>query len=243
MPVLSLIGLTLITVGNGCWVVTFWSLADALAGTAAAAGIAWINSVGNLGGQFGPHIIGRVRDANSGSGYCRFHGAGGLCAGRRAAPAGAAGRKPARHGIRGRARLAPLTGPLAFGRALGNLRRGIGGAPTLVEVHHKHGPLGNWREFAKELGIVVIGVLIALGGEQVVEAIHHRSEVQEVRELLKEEMAFNMATLKEAVDQTFPARMRRLDDLERWGNVLQSAHPLHLARVADVPFHQHLSAI
>ena len=104
-----------------------------------------------------------------------------------------------------------------------------------MEVHHKHGPLGNWREFAKEIGIVVIGVLIALGGEQVVEAIHHRSEVQEVRKSLKEEMAFNMATLKEAVDQ-IPCETRRLDDLERWANALQSAHPLHLARVADVPF-------
>jgi MFS family permease len=67
-PVLSLVGLTLITVGNGCWVVTFWSLPTSLlAGTAAAAGIARINSVGNLGGQFGPDIIGRVRDANGGS--------------------------------------------------------------------------------------------------------------------------------------------------------------------------------
>jgi len=72
-PVLSLVGLTLITVGNGCWVVTFWSLPTAmLGGTAAAAGIAWINSVGNLGGQFGPDIIGRVRDANSGSDSAAF---------------------------------------------------------------------------------------------------------------------------------------------------------------------------
>lgn len=72
-PILSLVGLTLITVGNGCWVVTFWSLPTALlGGTAAAAGIAWINSVGNLGGQFGPDIIGRVRDANGGSDTAAF---------------------------------------------------------------------------------------------------------------------------------------------------------------------------
>ena len=72
-PVLSLVGLTLITVGNGCWVVTFWSLPTALlGGTAAAAGIAWINSVGNLGGQFGPDIIGRVRDASGGSSTAAF---------------------------------------------------------------------------------------------------------------------------------------------------------------------------
>jgi len=33
-----------------------------LSGTAAAAGIAWINSVGNLGGYVGPMAIGWVRD-------------------------------------------------------------------------------------------------------------------------------------------------------------------------------------
>ena len=42
--------------------VTFWSLPTAfLSGTAAAAGIAWINSVGNLGGYFGPDLIGTIR--------------------------------------------------------------------------------------------------------------------------------------------------------------------------------------
>ena len=40
----------------------FWSMPTALlSGTAAAAGIAFINSVGNLGGFFGPYIIGVVR--------------------------------------------------------------------------------------------------------------------------------------------------------------------------------------
>lgn len=47
---------------------TFWSIPTAfLRGSAAAAGIAWINSIGNLGGHFGPDLIGRVRDATGGS--------------------------------------------------------------------------------------------------------------------------------------------------------------------------------
>ncbi|MFS8054985.1 MFS transporter [Rhizobium sp. BR 317] len=42
----------------------FWSLPTAfLAGTGAAAGIAWINSVGNLAGFLGPFIIGYLKDA------------------------------------------------------------------------------------------------------------------------------------------------------------------------------------
>jgi D-galactonate transporter len=60
----SIIALTLVTAGILSWVATFWSLPTAfLSSTAAAAGIAWINSVGNLGGHFGPDLIGRIRTA------------------------------------------------------------------------------------------------------------------------------------------------------------------------------------
>lgn len=39
-----------------------------------------------------------------------------------------------------------------------------------MEVHHKSHPIHDWREFLKEIGIIVIGVLIALAAEQGVEA-------------------------------------------------------------------------
>ena len=43
---------------------TFWSLPTAiLSGSAAAAGIAWINSVGNLSGYVSPFVLGAIRDA------------------------------------------------------------------------------------------------------------------------------------------------------------------------------------
>jgi ACS family tartrate transporter-like MFS transporter len=42
----------------------FWAVANALlGGTAAAAGIALVNSFGNLGGFLGPYIIGLLRNA------------------------------------------------------------------------------------------------------------------------------------------------------------------------------------
>jgi hypothetical protein len=64
----------MVTVGNLCWVATFWSLPTSfLSGTAAAAGIAWINSVGNLGGHFGPDLIGRIRTATGGSSEAAFY--------------------------------------------------------------------------------------------------------------------------------------------------------------------------
>jgi len=41
----------------------FWTLPTTiLSGTAAAAGIAWINSIGNLGGYIGPTIFGVLKD-------------------------------------------------------------------------------------------------------------------------------------------------------------------------------------
>jgi hypothetical protein len=47
-------------------------------------------------------------------------------------------------------------------------------------------PLHGWREFAGEVGIIVIGVLIALGAEQVVEEIHFRNAVASERMALHE---------------------------------------------------------
>ncbi len=65
-PAASILALTLVTCGTTSWAATFWSLPTAfLSGTAAAAGIAWINSVGNLGGHFGPDLIGRIRTSTN----------------------------------------------------------------------------------------------------------------------------------------------------------------------------------
>ena len=67
-PIAAIGALCLVTCGTLGWVVTFWSLPTAfLSGTAAAAGIALINSVGNLGGHFGPDLIGRIRTAMGGA--------------------------------------------------------------------------------------------------------------------------------------------------------------------------------
>jgi MFS family permease len=69
----GIICLTVITSGILCWVSTFWSLPTAfLSGTAAAAGIAWINSVGNLGGYVGPMAIGWVRDTYKNTDYAFY---------------------------------------------------------------------------------------------------------------------------------------------------------------------------
>ncbi|HEX5005500.1 MAG TPA: MFS transporter [Hyphomonadaceae bacterium] len=72
-PILSMAALAAVTMGSLCWVTTFWSLPTSfLSGAAAAAGIAWINSIGNLGGYVGPELIGQIRTASNGDSDAAF---------------------------------------------------------------------------------------------------------------------------------------------------------------------------
>jgi MFS transporter, ACS family, tartrate transporter len=62
-PVLAMAALTLGSIGTFAGLPTFWTLPTALlTGTAAAGGIALINSIGNLGGFAGPYLVGWIRD-------------------------------------------------------------------------------------------------------------------------------------------------------------------------------------
>ncbi len=59
----SFVAITLATASIACSYSTFWALPTAiLSGTAASAGIAWINSVGNLAGYVSPYLVGKIRD-------------------------------------------------------------------------------------------------------------------------------------------------------------------------------------
>ena len=54
---------------------------------------------------------------------------------------------------------------------------------------HKPKPWHGWREFLKEYGIIVLGVLTALGAEQLVESAHWAHRVAETRTQLNVELA------------------------------------------------------
>jgi MFS transporter, ACS family, tartrate transporter len=63
--VLSLVALSIAAMGLYSYTPPFWSLPTALLrGQAAAAGVAFINSVGNLGGFVGPYLMGWLQDAS-----------------------------------------------------------------------------------------------------------------------------------------------------------------------------------
>jgi ACS family tartrate transporter-like MFS transporter len=65
-PLLGLAALAVAFAGIKSVLGPFWVLAtEFLSGQAAAGGIAWINSVGNLGGFVGPTVVGQIKKATN----------------------------------------------------------------------------------------------------------------------------------------------------------------------------------
>ena len=77
---------------------------------------------------------------------------------------------------------------------------------------HKPRPWQGWREFAKEVGTIVIGVLIALGAEQVVELLRIQREIDDAQHAVAKELAADTVT---AISQMrlAPCADRRLNEL------------------------------
>ena len=89
---------------------------------------------------------------------------------------------------------------------------------------HLPKPLNGWREFAGEVGIIVLGVLIALGAQQVAESIHQRGEVEQTRKALDAELAHNLGAFDDRQALQSCAR-RRLDELQSILNREQQGAP------------------
>jgi hypothetical protein len=78
---------------------------------------------------------------------------------------------------------------------------------------HLPKPLHGWREFAGEVGIIVVGVLIALGAEQVVETVHDRREADTSMLAVRAELAHSAGVFEERalVQQCLDRRLSELD--------------------------------
>ena len=93
---------------------------------------------------------------------------------------------------------------------------------------HLPKPLHGWRAFAGEVGIIVVGVLIALGAEQVVETLHWRREVAAERTSLTHEARDMLGAI-----QTRQAQQacvdRRLAEVAEIFRRHQRDEPFHVA--------------
>jgi hypothetical protein len=94
-------------------------------------------------------------------------------------------------------------------------------------------PLHGWRMFIGEVGIIVIGVLIALGAEQLVQWVHGREDVAQLRAALKGELADDRARW-EYMSAADRCTLKRLDALNNWvatapsGGRVPDAYPILL---------------
>ncbi|HEX3942702.1 MAG TPA: hypothetical protein VHW69_01315 [Rhizomicrobium sp.] len=79
---------------------------------------------------------------------------------------------------------------------------------------HLPKPLHGWREFLGEVGVIVIGVLIALGFEQIVQSVHDRNVAAEARDNVRDEAALNLSAIRERLDLQ-PCIERRLGEISR----------------------------
>jgi hypothetical protein len=66
---------------------------------------------------------------------------------------------------------------------------------------HKPKPWHGFREFLKEYAIIVVGVLTALGAEQVAEVLHRNAEVSEARQALREEITTNASVIVFGIEE------------------------------------------
>jgi hypothetical protein len=80
-----------------------------------------------------------------------------------------------------------------------------------MEIHHPGKPIHNKKDFIIHMLTVVLGILIALGFEAIVQWGHHRALVREARANLATEIALNSKTLNDGL----PEIMARKEKLQR----------------------------
>ncbi len=100
-----------------------------------------------------------------------------------------------------------------------------------MEIHRPK-PFHRWREFLKEVGIIVLGVLIALAAEQIVETLHHREIVKSGEDALHDNFA-RFVQYKSELDQEAPCMAARAAELRA---ILDEAgRTRRLGRVGTIP--------
>ena len=77
---------------------------------------------------------------------------------------------------------------------------------------HKPKAVHNWRELITEIGVVVVGILIALSLEQAVESYHRHQKYLEAREAVRSEIGNNLSNLAHR-QSMLPCIKRRLAEI------------------------------
>jgi len=82
---------------------------------------------------------------------------------------------------------------------------------------HRPKPLHGWREVLLEIGVIVIGIAVALMGEQTLEWLHRQSEVGEARQALRSEITANARAARYSIEED-RCLMGLVDRQVAWAN-------------------------
>jgi hypothetical protein len=104
---------------------------------------------------------------------------------------------------------------------------------------HKPKAVHSLREFLSEIGVIVVGIAIALGGEQVIEWLHWRAVVADTRQALNRELGFDFGVVQSRIDQA-PCMARRLTELTTVFELHANGQPIQLKRPFGQPTFPHL---
>jgi hypothetical protein len=97
---------------------------------------------------------------------------------------------------------------------------------------HLPKPLHGWRAFAGEVGIIVIGVLIALSAQQFVEGLHWRGEVRQADRRIGDDVRYDLtnATERFAIDPCLRPRLAEIRDQLLQNDPNWSASTAHFSK-------------
>ena len=96
-----------------------------------------------------------------------------------------------------------------------------------MDIHKPHAAK-TWREFFVEIGTIVVGILIALGLEQVIESAHNRTIADEAREAVRAEVEENLYWLNDRA-KSEPCIVKRLDEIDDILNRAAHGQPFPVA--------------
>jgi hypothetical protein len=116
-----------------------------------------------------------------------------------------------------------------------------------MDVHAPHAPLHTWKDFWIHLGTITIGLLIAIGLEQSVEALHHVHQRHALEADLREEARKNLILMDidykyfDAARPWMDAMRKNVDDARVSGGKIKAVYqtpPVNLRDTywPDAPF-------
>ena len=111
----------------------------------------------------------------------------------------------------------------------------------MLDVHPPHQAAHTWKDFFIHIATICVGLLIAIGLEQTVEAIHHHHQREFLEEQMLHEAEGNLKIIKPQIEysrqliDSLLAREKALEDAPADGNGVQVKFPTNSPSISDPP--------